>query len=328
MTNEEIDLTIEWAKHYAILRKSHTVIWLWHGGEPMLLGATKFRSLTETIRSVFAKEGIKTKFQIQTNLTLLNEGWIDVFKDAGFDSIGGSLDFQTGARIDAMGRSYDEIVLKNIRQLKNHKIDVGCISLVTPQNINHVQEMYCFFKSNGLDFKTARYFPSTNPTAEESMYATTDQQYAEFLCSLYDIWVEDKNPRIKILNLLEMATGLINGRRKLCTAEPGKCYRNYLCFEGGGEIYNCGRYDTPKYRLGTIYDTPETIAAKVNRRAATSLQTECINCPCLPLCNGGCPFERETSGRYLNCLVTKKVLTHIATHLKSASVAIKVDPCA
>ena len=326
MSDSEVLQSIEWAKQYAVLRKCRHVIWLWHGGEPMLLGAKRLQFLTQMVKAVFEKASISVVFHLQTNLTLLNQEWINVFQSDYCNTIGVSLDFQTGARVDATGKLYDDIVLRNILILRENNIEVNAISLVTPQNIGQVREMYDFFKHNELSFKTARYFPSTSPLVGELEYATTDEAYSDFLCLLYDTWVADKNPTIRVHNLLEMATGLINGRRRLCTAEIGKCYKNYLCLEAGGEIFNCGRYDTPQQRLGTINDSPETIIAIVNHRAETPLNHECTSCPCLQLCNGGCPFERETSGRYLDCFVTKSVLSHIATHLKKAGIQIKVDP--
>lgn len=327
MSDTEIQNAIEWAARYAYERKVDEIVWLWHGGEPMLVGATKFRRLTDKVRKTFQLSGISVVFRIQTNLTLLNQEWINTFKDVDCRAIGVSLDYRTEARVDANGKLYDDEVLRNILSLKQNGIHVGVATLVTPQNIALVHEMYEFYKRYELSFKTMRFFPSTNPLPQELLYATSDQDYGKFLCSLYDIWTEDNNPRIRILNLLEMATGLIRGERRLCSAESGNCYKNYLCIEAGGEVFNCGRYDTPEHRIGTIYDSPKTISDAIDARAKRPLQRQCLKCSCLLLCHGGCPFELETSGRFLDCESTQIVLRHIARHLKSRGVALKVDPC-
>lgn len=326
MSEAELSKAIEWAAQYAAEQGIDDIVWLWHGGEPMLVGASKFRVLTDRVREVFKHFEIPVVFRIQTNLTLLNQEWIDVFKGAYCRAIGVSLDFRTEARVDANGQTHDDEVLRNILLLRQHGIHVGVATLVTPKNIGLAREMYDFYKGNDLSFKTMRYFPSTNPMPEELSYATSDCDYADFLCSLYDIWTNDDNPRIRILNLLEMATGLIRGERRLCSAESGSCYRNYLCIEAGGEVFNCGRYDLPEHRIGTICDPPKTIAKRIDERAKRELPSACLRCACLPLCHGGCPFERETSGRFLDCKTTQIVLRHIARHLKSRGIALKVDP--
>ena len=327
MSETELSDAIEWAVQYAAERKVDEVVWLWHGGEPMLVGAVKFRRLTEKVRDSFKRIGLAVVFRIQTNLTLLNQDWIDVFKQSYCRAIGVSLDFRTGARVDAKGQNHDDEVLRNILLLRQNGVHVGVATLVTPQNIGLVREMYDFYKEYELSFKTMRFFPSTNPMPLELSYATSDQDYAKFLCSLYDIWTEDDNPRIRVLNLLEMATGLIRGERRVCSAESGGCYRNYLCIEAGGEIFNCGRYDAPEHRIGTIYDSPTSIAEAIDRRSKRELPPTCLKCSYFHLCHGGCPFEMETSGRFLDCETTKIVLHHIANDLKSRGIALKVDPC-
>lgn len=292
----------------------------------MLIPPLKFHQINRMVRDKFRTKDISVSCRIQTNLTLLNDNWIKVFKEDCPQSVGVSLDYKTYARVNSKGENYDKTVLENVCSLKKKLINVGVSTLVTPKNVKLVQEMYDFYKSNKLDFKVARYFPSSNPLPQEAEFILSDEEYAIFLCSLYDIWVNDKKPEIKILNFLEMASGLIDGKRCLCTSAPEKCYKSYICVEAGGEIYNCGRYDTKQYRLGTINDSPEIISNKVEQRGEILLPQKCSSCSCLPLCHGGCPFELETCGKYLDCNITREILIHIAQHLKASGIILKIDP--
>lgn len=60
-----------------------------HGGEPLLIGIRRMRSLLENIISVVGRERIK--FSIQTNGLLINEMWVDLFYEFQIN-VGISLD--------------------------------------------------------------------------------------------------------------------------------------------------------------------------------------------------------------------------------------------
>ncbi len=112
MTIEEIYRAIYWVKDYAQFRGFKAVHWLWHGGEPMLIGYSKFEELTEYILDFFDSNEIKVYLSMQTNLTLTNEKWLHVFSKYYKDVLGVSLDFCTNARVDSKGKLYDDIVLE------------------------------------------------------------------------------------------------------------------------------------------------------------------------------------------------------------------------
>jgi uncharacterized protein len=51
---------------------------IWHGGEPLLLGIDVFKQIVK-FEKFYAKKTMKISNSIQTNGTLLNEEWIDFF---------------------------------------------------------------------------------------------------------------------------------------------------------------------------------------------------------------------------------------------------------
>lgn len=322
MTDIEMESSIKWVFDYVALQKIGSVQWLWHGGEPMLIGAEKFQKLNEYIKILSAEIGCRINFRIQTNLTLLNEQWIGVFGRDYKRGIGTSLDYKTFARVDKQGVNYDELVQNNIHKLQKRGFSVGAITLVTPANIGLVREMYEFYKSRMINFKTSRFFPSSSPLPDERKYLVNDDEYSRFLCELFDIWYDDPAPKIKVGNLQEMAVGIVRGERCLCLAAKSSCVGNFLCIESGGEIYNCGRYDAGKFMLGTIYDNPAKVRDAVRERLSAILPTKCSTCSFVSLCNGGCRFERDMFGKYFDCAVTQNILSHIARRLKKSGVMI------
>ena len=62
-----------------------TVVFVWHGGEPMMVGLPYYHEAMNRLDKV-KKDYPNVKFinQIQTNLSLLNDEWIEFFKKYGF----------------------------------------------------------------------------------------------------------------------------------------------------------------------------------------------------------------------------------------------------
>ena len=56
-------------------RRKITIIW--HGGEPMLWGINNYRAIFAYMRQEFA--GYEVQNSMQTNLSLVNDEWIDLF---------------------------------------------------------------------------------------------------------------------------------------------------------------------------------------------------------------------------------------------------------
>lgn len=319
MTKQEIYAAIDWTISYIKYRDYKAVTWLWHGGEPMLIGVKLFSELTNYLISEFEKNNIKISLSIQTNLTLLSDEWLEILKKYYKNMVGISLDFMTHARCDAKGNFYEDKILKSIKKLQDSEIGCsGVLTLVTPDNVKLVREMYDFYKKNGLSFQTSRYFPSTFPLECEKEYILSDQEYSDFLIKLFDIWFNDPDPQIEILNLRELAVGLLTGTRNICVAQKSGCTQRIICIEAGGEIYNCGRYDSPEYLIGTVFDSIQTISEKISMRSTYTLPAKCLKCKFFKICNGGCRYERDINGKFIDCSVTLKILSHIENSLKAS----------
>lgn len=89
-----------------------------HGGEPLLIGKKRFKSIIENILKLIPED--RVRFCIQTNAMLVDSEWIDLF--AEFDvNVGVSLDgpdhIHNQFRIDHLGRPTHSRVMEGINQL-------------------------------------------------------------------------------------------------------------------------------------------------------------------------------------------------------------------
>ena len=69
-------------------RDYKSVTFIWHGGEPLLMGVEFYRKAIEMQRKYY---GMKIKNRMQSNLTLLNEDIVKFFKNNGV-TVGSSFD--------------------------------------------------------------------------------------------------------------------------------------------------------------------------------------------------------------------------------------------
>ncbi|MBK7174394.1 MAG: radical SAM protein [Bacteroidales bacterium] len=65
---------------------------IWHGGEPLLLGADYFRKAIGFQQKYCAETSDRIEHAIQSNLTLLNQEFVDIFRSMGINQIGTSFE--------------------------------------------------------------------------------------------------------------------------------------------------------------------------------------------------------------------------------------------
>lgn len=105
-----------------------------HGGEPCLVGPERFSRWCEQARDVLGDCGVRVGFSIQTNGTLLNEGWVQAFKTHDVSvgvSIDGPKEVHDAFRVDHAGRgSYDRVV-RGIDLLRESGVRLGVLSVIS-----------------------------------------------------------------------------------------------------------------------------------------------------------------------------------------------------
>jgi uncharacterized protein len=125
----------------------HSITLVWHGGEPLACGLSVFRELVKVFHRLH-KRG-KVSHNVQTNGTLITQGWCDFFKDEGF-TIGVSLDGDENQNANRVtwgeSRSHAS-VMRGIERLRKNNLDFGIIAVVNPSNINDPYAFYDFFAS-------------------------------------------------------------------------------------------------------------------------------------------------------------------------------------
>ena len=334
---------------YVESQPTPVVEFVWHGGEPTLLGLEFFRTVVELQKPFRGRKEITNS--IQTNGTRLTDEWCEFFKQNNF-FVGLSLD---GPRVvhdryrkDRMGRSTFEEALRGLHLLQKHGVEYNILACVSRETAYQPLEVYNFFKSEKVKFiqfipiiervpdgKTKEQglwlAPPAKLDGEENTQVTPwtvePKKYGDFLIAIYEEWVKKDVGEIFVMNFEWALNAWIGNPSPVCIFSR-QCGRA-VAVEHNGDVYACDHYVYPAYRLGNVLE--ENLGAMVNRSVASgfgphkelTLPKYCRECEVLNACWGGCPkhrFTRTPSGEpglHYMCAGYKKYFTHIRKYLNA-----------
>ncbi|TSC54001.1 MAG: uncharacterized protein LiPW30_787 [Parcubacteria group bacterium LiPW_30] len=126
---------------------------VWHGGEPTMVGQNFFKKVFDYIDSLNCKHSIS--HAIQTNGTLLNDPLLDILAEHKV-SIGVSLDgiaeYHDRIRPFKKGTPTHHKILEGLQKAKDKNIDIGILMSITNDNIAYITEMFEFCRKNRFTF--------------------------------------------------------------------------------------------------------------------------------------------------------------------------------
>jgi uncharacterized protein len=288
------------------------VNFIWHGGEPLLLGREFFQRAL-SLQEKFLQPRQYVINSIQTNGTLMTEEWCEFLKRNRFTvglSIDGPERIHNLNRSYASGRgSYDDVV-RGIGLLKRRELNFGVL-LVLNQNTSCLTARDIFdFVLNDLGVKTFSFLPAVPdniPGELSGERATTDffdmSQYNDFMIEIFDYWFALDDPDVRIRELDGILRAIMGGNPQCCTL-AGNCIGENYHIEPNGNIFHCDKYvGDPAYHLGNVLtDDFEGILQTDKFRNLISEESRSQSlmscCPHHAVCNGGCPHDRYIARKY------------------------------
>lgn len=306
---------------------------VWHGGEPLLAGKSYFSEIME-IEKEFTQSGYKISNGVQTNGILIDEEWISFFKENNF-WVGVSMDgpkrIHNAHRHYRKGKSSFEAIYPNLMLLKENKIPLSVISVITEENVGHCKEIFEFF--NKLEISSIDFIPCFLYGNEMTL---DPKSYSKFMIELFDLWAASPNKNLKIrflndikkkINWLKAGKGTIYTGCELA----GRCGENFSILPNG-DIYPCECL-TPlnslklgnieKIDLHEIYKTKKFDEFKI---LCNDINPECFSCEVFDICKGGClnrrlpEFTTDTKDFY--CDARKKIIRHVMDKMNEESAMI------
>mgnify|MGYP001378787083 CR=1 FL=1 len=275
-------------------RDQPAVEFIWHGGEPLVVGIDFYRNVVE-FQKTWLQKGVEIKNSMQTNATLVTAEWASFLRENNF-SVGVSLDGPQEVhdlmRHYAGGRgSYIE-VMRGIGLLREAGIFNGISCCVSSVNCGDPKGLLDFFISQGM--KSIKFLRVRGLDGRGNLYpgSISLDEYSAFLISIFYRWLELDDPEIEVRDIKSIVELLLGGDFRECVY-MGKCY-NFVTVYGDGSIYGCDAlprrdslyFGNVKNHEGENLNFSKFIGIVESQKDA------CKSCELFNICRGGCLQDR------------------------------------
>jgi uncharacterized protein len=276
-----------------------------HGGEPLQRSPEFFRDAMRMARAILPDVG----FGMQTNGILLNEKFIDVFREFGLRA-GVSLDgpklINDRRRVDHRGRGTFDRVMRGIELMqRNRDVWGGILGVVDVEAVpEELIDFYASLDPPSLDLLEPDGNWERLPPGKSEPAAT---EYGEWLIKAYQHWYENQ-PQLTIRRFEEILEHCLGGAGSVeyFGVEPAGLVTVATdgAFEAVDQIksaYDGAEFtglDIFKNSLDDVVSHPLT---QQRLLGTASLADECLVCPNLYECGGGYfPHRYSASRDYKN----------------------------
>lgn len=190
MPDEVFDAALERIGQWCAARGQTRADILFHGGEPLLAGHERFDDWCRRVRR--AQRGVSISLSLQTNGTLIDEGWARLFAEHRIRvgvSLDGPPDLNDRLRIDHAGRgSYGEI-RRGVECLRAAGLPVSFLCVVTPgEDGARAHRHLADLGANRINYLLPDHTNDSIGAVRRRFGATPA---ADFLVAAFDCWWND-----------------------------------------------------------------------------------------------------------------------------------------
>jgi uncharacterized protein len=288
------------------------VNFIWHGGEPLLLGRDFFRKAL-SLQQEFLQPRRYVLNSIQTNGTLIDDAWCEFLGRNKFMvgiSVDGPEEIHNRNRSYDSGRGSFADVLRAIDLMRKHELSFG-ILVVLNENTKRLRAAEIFdFVLNDLGVDNFAFLPAvpdnvpgqaTGERPADDYFSMND--YNEFMKQIFDHWFALDDPGVSVRELEGILRSVMGGNPGVCTL-AGDCIGENYHIEPNGDVYHCDKYvGDPRYHVGNIVrDSFESIGRSPGHVGLVEDEKRkhgaLTACPNYQVCHGGCPHDRYIAERY------------------------------
>ena len=208
--------------HRALRSGAPKVDFIWHGGEPLLLGIPFYLKALR-LQDEFCVPGQRVSNSLKAKGTLLDDQWCEFFLGAGF-SIGLSLDgppeLHNRTRVN-VGRARFDAVNRGVQLLQAHGVPFGVLMVLNQEAIGFgAERLWHFFvdelRVQGIFVLACASSNSPSHGSGLDSYITPDQ-FAAFMIEIFDLWMEREDPGINIRELNSLLNAVMGASSTVCT---------------------------------------------------------------------------------------------------------------
>jgi len=326
-------------KQHFLASSGDTVLFTWHGGEPLLAGIDFYKKAL-SIQKRYLPKGKSFLNGIQTNGTMLTKEWCEFFAVNGF-SVGISMDgpdfFHDAMRHTSHQCGSFEKTLDGYKLLRENDVNAEILCVVSSCNVKYPLVVYDFFKMLGANYIT--FLPLVEKSHDGAGLVSKESvpvlEFGLFLAAIFDEWIKNDIGTVKIQIFEEALRTAFNQEHTLCIfRERCGCVP---VIEHNGDFYPCDHFVDQNRLLGNINEhrledlLNHPVQKAFGNAKLNTLPQYCVGCDVRKMCHGECPKNRwgtspdgEPGLNYL-CEGYKYFFNHCKPFIDSVSEAWKLD---
>jgi len=341
---------------YVAAQPTPAVEFVWHGGEPTLVGLNFFRKVVSLQQPYKAQKTIRNS--LQTNGMRLDDEWCAFLKEHDFLvglSLDGPKEIHDRYRKDKQGRGTFDRVLAAAKLLQQHQVEFNVLACVSKETAYQPLEVYRFFREQGFNYiqftPVIERLPDAatkaeglclakpaaldhqEPNREVTSWTVEPEAYGDFLIAIFEEWVRHDVGTVFVVNF-DWALNAWCGFGSPVCIFARRCGKA-LALEHNGDLYACDHYVYPEYLLGNLREQPlgdlleKSLSSGFGAHKELTLPRQCRECGVKEACWGGCPKHRFTltqdgePGLHYLCIGYKKFFCHIRKYLKAMSTLLE-----
>ena len=314
---------------------------IYHGGEPLLQSYEWFDSACRFATETFKKANRKCSFGLQSNLTLLNDDFIDVFirnKIRVSTSIDGSETIHNSVR------GGFKITTSNMRKIMENGIFSGCIVVAYKHNWDQISSVFKTLSELGVGLFHINIASMSGdskinlPLSTEQIFKVYTDTYYSML--EYDGQIVETRLYDKLVRYINNPTGEELLQELRCDNPFCHAGINMLYFRYNGDMLPCGSTagtddKMELFKLGNIINSLDKSVFKEKfhafHRKSEKYEKECIRCGAMFICEFNCPafdiHDQVTADN--RCSATRKLkifLDNQPIEDIQRIIAFKLDP--
>lgn len=241
---------------------------VFHGGEPLL---AKKKLVAELLEYIFLNFNHHCHVQIQTNGTLLDDEWIEIFEKY-IPKLSLSISLDPKGKLDlrfSEKMEYRQVVIDNIKKYADRIENIGIISVVHAYNKDDFIPFILELQKIGISSLTINKYQTEDYSSE---YYISEKEYVILLKKIFAEWITKKwYINFNIQPLLALFS---NHANKICT---------YLPDENKCSYFNVF-YDKDDY---------SDFCDHISNGALPKIDKKCLVCDLYDKCGGGCLVEKK-----------------------------------
>ena len=306
MSYEILELVFHRLNEYLIEFPEEQIQFVWHGGEPCMLGVEYFEKAIFYQDKHCSTTKQRIKHDVQSNITLINQELIDVFKRMGMNSIGTS--FEPIHKLRGPGKDRDSIkynrdFFKGTNLLKENNMNWGAIYVITKKSLGKALDLFYFLENMNLNagicYNVVKLF-------EEDTYdlKVTVDEWADWMGAIFEEWYKHRDRYPGVMPFTSIMKSMEENVKYLGCEDSGSCAYGWMYIGPTGKVSHCGRagdygmLDYGHIKDKTIKEILEDEQREVlAQRNKVLSEGECKDCRFWAICHGGCPLDANMSNK-------------------------------